>query len=55
MTVPWTGIPLQSFVELCRPLSRATHLRMLSFQRPEEAPGQRASSYPWPNFEAPTR
>lgn len=54
MAVPWTGIPLRAFVDLCKPRFEATHLRMVSFQRPGEAPGQRAFWRPWPYHEALT-
>jgi sulfoxide reductase catalytic subunit YedY len=54
MAVPWTGLPLRRFVEMCRPLASATHLRMVSFHRPSEAPGQLKIWYPWPYYEALT-
>jgi sulfoxide reductase catalytic subunit YedY len=53
--VPWIGFPMKKFVEWCAPLSKARHLRMLSFLRPSQAEGQRrAAWYPWPYFEGLT-
>ncbi|MCL6480675.1 MAG: protein-methionine-sulfoxide reductase catalytic subunit MsrP [Firmicutes bacterium] len=53
IVVPWVGFPLRQFVEWCRPTARAKYLRMVSFYRPQEAPGQREMRwYPWPYYEA---
>lgn len=52
MAVPWTGFPLAALVDLAQPLSAARYLRMETFLRPDEAPGQRAGWYPWPYVEA---
>ncbi len=53
IVVPWVGFPLKKFVEWCRPTSKARFLRMVSFYRPAEAPGQREMDwYPWPYYEA---
>ena len=53
MTVPWTGIPLARLLALAEPKSEATHIRFLSFYRPEQAPNQkRATYYQWPYYEA---
>lgn len=53
MTVPWTGFPLKKLVERCRPLSRATHVRFVSVNRPREMPGIESQHwYPWPYYEA---
>lgn len=53
MAVPWTGIPMKAFIEWARPLSKAKYVRMVSFMRPDEAPGQAKSTwYPWPYHEA---
>ncbi len=54
MTVPWSGFPLRSLVELAKPLSSAKYLKMVSFQDPGNAPGQKASWYPWPYVEGLT-
>lgn len=53
LVVPWVGFPLRQFVEWCRPTARAKYLRMVSFYRPQEAPGQHEMHwYPWPYYEA---
>lgn len=54
MAVPWTGFPLAALVKLARPLSRARYLRMETFLRPDDAPGQRQFWYPWPYVEGLT-
>lgn len=52
MTVPWTGFPLRRLIEECRPLSRATHVRFVSVNRPKEMPGiEKQHWYPWPYYE----
>jgi sulfoxide reductase catalytic subunit YedY len=54
MTVPWSGFPLASFVEWCKPLSAAKYVQMETFNNPAVAPGQRATWYPWPYTEGLT-
>jgi len=54
MTVPWTGFPLASLVEMAKPLSSAKFLAMETFHNPEVARGQLADWYPWPYVEALT-
>ncbi|MEE8200897.1 MAG: protein-methionine-sulfoxide reductase catalytic subunit MsrP [Candidatus Acidoferrales bacterium] len=55
VVVPWVGFPLKQFVDWARPKSSARYLRMVSFWRPGQAPGQRNSKdLPWPYFEALT-
>ncbi len=52
VTVPWTGFPLKKLVERCKPLSKATHVRFVSANRPKEMPGIPAAPwYPWPYYE----
>jgi methionine sulfoxide reductase catalytic subunit len=50
MVVPWTGFPLKSLIDYCQPLSSATHVRFLSFNKPEQAPGMNGD-YPFPYYE----
>ena len=51
--VPWTGYPLAKLIQKFKPLSSANYVRFVSFDRPEEAIGQRLQpSHPWPYFEA---
>ena len=61
MVVPWTGIPLKSLVEWCRPKPSARFLRFVTFgekdldaeQKKHVPPGfAEASYYPWPYYEA---
>ena len=54
MAVPWTGFPVRALLDLARPLSSASYLRMETFQDPKVAPGQKASWYPWPYVEGLT-
>ena len=54
MAVPWSGFPLKSLVEMAKPLSSATYIRMQTFQNPKIAPGQREFWYPWPYTEGLT-
>ncbi len=54
MAVPWTGFPMKALVDLVQPLSSAKHLRILTFNNPEQAPGLRNDTYPWPYFEGLT-
>jgi methionine sulfoxide reductase catalytic subunit len=53
MTVPWTGFPLHRLLALVQPLSSARYVRFVSFDRPDQAVGQRTQRwYPWPYYEA---
>ncbi len=53
MAVPWTGFPMKAFIDWAGPLSDARFVRMVSFLKPDEAPGQApGSGFPWPYFEA---
>ena len=55
MVFPWTGFPLSKLIELVEPTSKAKHVRMWTFNRPEQAPGQKKQTwYPWPYFEGLT-
>lgn len=52
MAVPWTGFPLKALIDLVVPTAKAKFVRMVSFNRPHEAPGMAEQSwYPWPYFE----
>ncbi len=53
MTVPWTGFPLHRLLSKVQPLSSGRYVSFLSFNRPEQAIGQREQPwYPWPYYEA---
>lgn len=54
MAVPWSGFALKEFVAMCKPLSTATYLKMVTFMNPDVAPGQAQSFYPWPYVEGLT-
>ena len=54
MAVPWTGFPFRRFLDWIRPLGSARFIRMVSFDRPEEAPGWNASRRRFPYYEALT-
>lgn len=54
MAVPWGGFPMRQLVELAKPLASAKYVKMISFHDPDQAPGQRASWYPWPYVEGLT-
>ncbi|MCZ6670535.1 MAG: protein-methionine-sulfoxide reductase catalytic subunit MsrP [Acidobacteria bacterium] len=55
MVVPWTGFPFRHLIDKVRPLPGAQFVRLVSFHKPEQAPGQaRATWYPWPYHEALT-
>jgi methionine sulfoxide reductase catalytic subunit len=54
MAVPWSGFPLKSLVDIAQPLAPAKYLRMVTFQNPSVAPGQKQFWYPWPYVEGVT-
>ncbi len=55
MAVPWTGVPLARVLRNADPLDNATHVRFVSFLRPDEASNQRGRSvFPWPYVEGLT-
>jgi methionine sulfoxide reductase catalytic subunit len=54
MAVPWSGFPLKALVDFARPLGSAKYLKMVTFEDPEVAGGQKASWYPWPYVEGLT-
>ena len=54
MAVPWSGFPLAKLVELAKPLSSATYVRMETFLDKSIAPGQKQSWFPWPYVEGLT-
>ena len=54
MAVPWTGFPMSAFVSYVQPTSSAKFVHLITFLRPEQAPGQQAYAYPWPYVEGLT-
>ena len=55
MAVPWTGFPFKVLIDEVQPKAEAKYVRMVTFNRPEQAPGQKQQHwYPWPYFEGLT-
>ncbi len=54
MTIPWSGFPMRSLVELAKPMGSAKFIRFETFLDPEMAPGQNNFVYPWPYVEGVT-
>jgi len=54
MAVPWTGFPLAALLRKAEPLPGAKYVRLVSFDRPEQAGRQRRRIYPWPYTEGLT-
>ena len=54
MAVPWGGFPMKALVDFARPLGSAKYVKLVSFENPEVATGQKASWYPWPYVEGLT-
>jgi methionine sulfoxide reductase catalytic subunit len=54
MAIAWTGFPFAKLVDFARPLGSAKYVRMESFLKPKEAPGQRQIWYRWPYVEGLT-
>lgn len=51
MIVPWSGFPVRSLVELCKPLGNAKFIVMKTLSRPSVMREQRDLLYPWPYTE----
>ncbi len=47
VVIPWVGFPMKKLLEFAKPASKARYVRMVSFFRPKEAPGQRDSNSEW--------
>ena len=48
MIVPWSGFPLRSLVELCKPTADAKYVVMKTLLKPSVMPEQRDLSIPGP-------
>jgi len=48
MVIPWIGFPLSRVLEAVKPTSEAKYVRFETIFKPDEMPGQKDSSYPWP-------
>ena len=51
MIVPWSGFPVRSLVELCKPLGSAKFVVMKTLSKPSVMREQRDLLYPWPYTE----
>ena len=51
MIVPWSGFPVRSLIELCKPLGSAKFIVMKTLSRPSVMREQRDPLYPWPYTE----
>ena len=51
MIVPWSGFPVRSLVEVCKPLSSAKFIVMKTLSKPSVMREQRDLLYPWPYTE----
>ena len=52
IAVPWTGFPLKALIDAVEPKPEARYLRLTSFLRPDQAPGQKANpTETWPRFQ----
>ena len=49
--VPWNGFQLSDLLALVEPKSSAGYVAFETLYRPEEMPGQRSKTYPWPYVE----
>ncbi len=55
MAVPWTGFPFKALIDEVQPKASAKYVRMVTFLRPDQAPGQKRQHwYPWPYYEGLT-
>ncbi len=51
MIVPWSGFPLKSLVEFCKPVGNPKYVVMQTLSNPKVMPGQKDFLYPWPYTE----
>ncbi len=48
MVIPWMGFPLAKLLNEVEPTSQAKYVRFEAIHDPEQMPGQKSPSYPWP-------
>jgi methionine sulfoxide reductase catalytic subunit len=48
MVIPWNGFPLSKLLNEVEPQSGAKYVKFTTISRPDEMPGQKYQSYPWP-------
>lgn len=51
MVIPWIGFPLAELLKQVEPAAEARFVRLETAYRPDEMPGQKAGSLPWPYVE----
>jgi len=51
MVVPWLGFPLADLIRRFEPTSRARYVEFTTLHDPQQMPGQRSRSLPWPYVE----
>jgi methionine sulfoxide reductase catalytic subunit len=51
MVIPWLGFPLAALLQEVEPESRARYVAFETLLDPEQMPGQRLRTYPWPYTE----
>jgi len=52
MVIPWIGIPLSSVIKGVEPTSKARYIVFETLYDPEQMPGQKRATLPWPYTEA---
>jgi methionine sulfoxide reductase catalytic subunit len=51
MVIPWNGFELAGLLKDAEPMTSARYVRFVTLLDPEQMPGQRRSTYPWPYTE----
>jgi methionine sulfoxide reductase catalytic subunit len=51
MVIPWRGIPLAEVLRMADPLPAARFVQFTTLLDPQQMPGQRRDSFPWPYLE----
>ncbi len=51
MVIPWLGSPLAKLLGEVEPMSQAKYVRFETLYDPEQMPGQKRKSFPWPYVE----
>jgi sulfoxide reductase catalytic subunit YedY len=51
MVIPWIGFPLSNLLREVEPTSQAKYVRFETLFDPEQMPGQKRASFPWPYVE----
>lgn len=51
MVIPWLGFPLSDLVRRFQPSSKARYVEFTTLHDPEQMPGQKGRSLPWPYVE----